>query len=246
VKTTGKVERKSDAEVHVATVSAQNQWLPIELTLETGPVGRASATPEGASAPELLDMTWHTAEDPRPRAMQLRRILLPWAKPHELEYLQPATERKVPELAGGDWKRGRELFFSERVACFKCHQVRREGTHVGPDLSNLIHRDYASVMKDILQPSAAINPDAVAYNIQLKDGETITGVPVRESSTEIVFADSTGQITTIGRGQVESMKASSISLMPEGLLQALSGQEVKDLLTFLLTPKAPNQTAASK
>jgi len=225
---TSKAQRVSPNESHVTVQSARNQWLPIELTLATGPN-------------TTLDVSWHTGEDSRPRALFLRRILLPWAKPHEGDSFETAP-RVVPEIAGGNWQRGRELFFSDRAACFKCHTVRGEGGKIAPDLSNLVHRDYASVMKDIQFPSAAINPDAVAYNIQLKDGETITGVPLRETASEIMIGDANGQPITLNLERVASKKASVISLMPEGLLQGLDKQQVKDLMTFLLTqPEVPKQ-----
>jgi len=215
-----KAQRITANESHVTVQSARNQWLPIELTVATGPN-------------TALDVSWHTAEDSRPRTLFLRRILLPWAKPYEGDSFE-AAPRVVPEIAGGNWQRGRELFFGDRAACYKCHTVRGEGGKIAPDLSNLIHRDYTSVMKDIQFPSAAINPDAVAYNIQLKDGETITGVPLRETATEIVIGDANGQPVTLNLDRVASKKASVISLMPEGLLQGLDKQQVKNLMTFLL------------
>src|SRR4030095_1784634 len=138
--------------------------------------------------------------------------------PYEGDSFETAP-RVVPEIAGGNWQRGRDLFFGDRAACYKCHTVRGEGGKIAPDLSNLVHRDYASVMKDIQYPSAAINPDAVAYNIQLKDGEMLTGVPLRDTASEIVIGDANGQPVTVPLDRIASRKASVISLMPEGLLQ---------------------------
>jgi putative heme-binding domain-containing protein len=227
-----KARRVSANESQVTVESARNQWLPIELTLATGPNC-------------ALDVSWHTAEDNRPRALPLRRIFLPWAKPQEGDSFETAP-RAVPEIAGGNWKRGHEIFFSDRAACYKCHTVRGEGGKIAPDLSNLVHRDYASVMKDIQYPSAAINPDAVAYNIQLKDGEMLTGVPLRETASEIVIGDANGQPVTVPLDRIASRKASVISLMPEGLLQGLDKQQLKDLMTFLLTePEVSKQAHPS-
>jgi len=218
-------KRISNGESHVTVQTARNKWLPIEVVL---------------SQP-TLEVSWHTAEDSRPRALQLRRILLPWARPFESDSFETAP-REIPEIAGGNWQRGREIFFSDQAACHKCHTVRNEGGRIAPDLSNLVYRDYASVMKDITQPSAAINPDAVAYNIYLKDGEMITGVPLKETSTEMIFGDVNGQPLTIKRDRIGETKASTISLMPEGLLQGMSEQQVKDLMTFLLRqPEPPKQ-----
>jgi putative heme-binding domain-containing protein len=202
----------------------------------------------GASAP-ALDVSWFTAEDPRPRALPLRRILLPWAKPAEAAPREE-TERTIPELAGGNWLEGQKVFFGEQAICSKCHFIRGRGTHVGPDLSNLVYRDYASVLKDIAEPSAAINPDHVAYTIELKDGgESLSGVPAGGDASKLLLADASGRITSLARSNIRSMQPSAKSLMPEGLLHALSAQQRKDLLTFLLVPEplqpAPLEIAGS-
>jgi len=218
-----KIERISDYETHLVFAPKTN-WFALETTLQTS-----------TRAEPLLEIFWFTAEDNRPRAFPLRRFLLPWAEREEISRTNE-TERVVPEIAGGNWLRGRKIFFGDQAACFKCHLMRGDGGKVGPDLSNLIHRDFASVMKDITQPSAAINPDHVAYNIELKDGELLTGVSIGENENEFSLADAGGKAITISKKQITSMKPSTISLMPEGLLQNFSERQVKDLLTFLLAP----------
>src|SRR5262249_14602283 len=145
-------------------------------------------------------------------------------------------ERELPELAGGNWLRGKHLFESDTPACHKCHQIGGRGGRVGPDLSNLVHRDLASVLKDIQQPSAAINPDHVAYHVELRDGELLLGVPVGDGGSEVTLADATGQTRAIARSQIMAMRPSNVSLMPEGLIKDLSPQATKDLLSFLLLP----------
>ncbi|HZV34954.1 MAG TPA: c-type cytochrome, partial [Verrucomicrobiae bacterium] len=198
--------------------------LPLEITLST--VGRQ---------PDL-EISWFTDEDPRPRAFPLRRILMPFAKP-ETDEPPSIGPRKIPEIAGGDWERGRKIFFGEQAGCFKCHQVGGEGGRIGPDLSSLVYRDYASVYKDVTQPSAAINPDHIAYNIQLKDGEMATGVIMEDRADALVLGQATGQTLTVEKSKIAGMKASSLSLMPEGLLNPLTPQQQRDLFTFLLMKK---------
>ena len=110
-----------------------------------------------------------------------------------------------------------------------------EGGKLGPDLSSLTQRDYASVLKDITEPSAAINPDHLAYNLELKDGAAANGVILDDTPEKIVLGQATGQSLVIEKSRISSMKASAVSLMPEGLLKTLSAQQQKDLLTFLLT-----------
>jgi len=157
--------------------------------------------------------------------------MLPWAKP-----MAPVSvNMRITEIEGGDWERGKKIFFGDQAACHKCHQINGEGGTIGANLSNLIYRDYASVMKDITQPSAAINPDHIAYNVELKDGTIENGVVMQNNAEKIVLGQANGQTITIPKTNYVSMKASAVSLMPENLLKGLDAQQQKDLMTFLLT-----------
>jgi putative heme-binding domain-containing protein len=180
-----------------------------------------------------LDATWTTAEDDRARALPLRRFLLPWARQKRADASELAT-RTIPELDGGNWLRGREVFFSDAAACSKCHRVRGGGGQIGPDLSNLIHRDYASVLRDVREPSAAINPDYVACTVVLTDGRLLTG-PMRSLDAQrMVVGDITGKETIIARDEIEQIEASPLSIMPHGIVTSLGAARLRDLLTFLL------------
>ena len=221
LKTIGaRIEQKAAGEVQFTVQSQPGTWQPLELTIATG---------DGEPA---LDVAWHTAEDHRPRALPLRRVLLPWAR--AVASVPAETKRVIPEIAGGDWVRGKAVFASAQAACAVCHQVRGEGGIVGPDLSNLVHRDYASVLRDIVEPSAALNPDRLAHVVELKDGTTAGGVILDESPTSIVLADAAGAQRTIARSAIAGMKASAVSLMPPGLWEGLTSQQQRDLMTFLL------------
>jgi putative heme-binding domain-containing protein len=218
LKTTARVKRVSDGEVQATTESRLGTWLPFEVTLQTG------------SGEPTLDASWLTVEDERPRAFPVRRVLMPWA----VLKAEPSTgPRQVPEIAGGDWENGRKMFF-DKALCYKCHTVRGTGGKIGPDLSNLVYRDYASVLRDITEPSAAINPDFLAFNVQLNDGEMANGVVMENTAENLVLGQVDGRSLTIPKSKVKAMKPSTISLMPENILQGLSEQQRKDLLTFLL------------
>jgi putative heme-binding domain-containing protein len=202
----------------ITTQSKEHHWLPVEVSLAT------SAGNPG------LEVSWFTSEDSRPRPLALRRVFMPWAQP----YVAKASLNPVAEIEGGNWERGRKLFFGDQATCYKCHMVRGEGGTIGPDLSNLIFRDYASVLKDINEPSAALNPEHIAYTVQLQAGEVETGVVLKNNREQLVLGQATGKNLTIPKEKVASMKASAVSLMPEGLLKGLNAQEQKDLMTFLL------------
>ncbi len=168
--------------------------------------------------------------------LALRRLFVPWANNKKTSKVQPPHIAALSkELEGGSWGRGRKLFFGEKANCAKCHRVGSEGERIGPNLSNLIHRDYQSVLRDILQPSFAINPDHLSQTILLADGRVLTGV-VATSEGQLIVGDKDGKQITIAPDDVEEMRPSKVSIMPEGVAGQLGPEAMRDLLTYLLTP----------
>jgi putative heme-binding domain-containing protein len=211
----------------VTVKPAANAPVLLEVVLPTG----------GAVAD--LSIAYHTREDARPRTLPLRRFLLPWAATQP-DAPRDLAQRDIPELKGGDWGRGRHVFFSDEAGCARCHRVAGQGSDIGPDLSNLAHRDYASVLRDISEPSYAIHPDYITQLIALKDGRVLTG-SVRSEGERLHVGDNQGRLTTLRRDEIESMIPAAVSIMPEGLPKQLGPAKMKDLLTFLLAdpPRMP-------
>lgn len=178
-----------------------------------------------------LDVSYHTADDSTERPFHLHRFLLPWSR--DFNDSTPTTDTELAKV-DGDWHRGRKVFFSESASCSKCHTVMGQGGRIGPDLSNLIHRDRTSVLRDITNPSAAINPDYISYQIALTDGNILTG-PVRTSGKMFHVGTSEGKETVIDASQIEVFQPANISIMPEDIEKKISPQDMNDLLAFLLT-----------
>ena len=187
---------------------------------------------ETANRLPSLTAHWHTSEDSRARSLPLVRLLLPWAR-RSSEPPALIDNRDLPELAGGDWLRGRQEFLGSEAGCSKCHAVRGEGGAIGPDLSNLTKRDYASVLRDVTQPSFAINPDHVTQVVLLATGRVLTGT-VRTDAEQLIVSDQEGKTTIVPREDVEDIQASELSIMPEGIPKTLGPDRLRDLLTFLL------------
>jgi putative heme-binding domain-containing protein len=213
--------KETDADgTHEITLPPGEELLPIEIAL---------ATP---SAEPLLEVNYRTDADDRLRPLPPTRILLPWASTKADDSASPS--RSMPaELAGGDWLRGRNAFYGEKAQCAKCHAIGGAGGRSGPNLSNVRHRDYTSVLRDIAQPSFAINPDFVAYGITLQDGRRLTGT-VRNDGPMMRIADSQGDEMLLDRDEVEEMMPLAISTMPQDLPKAIGPGAMRDLLTFLL------------
>ena len=196
-------------------------------------------TSPGGAVP--LTVRFTTNEDRRARPLPVRRMLLPWADTDLHALGREAVAGRPPELEGGSWARGRAVFFGEQALCSRCHAVHGKGGDLGPDLSNLVHRDYASVLRDITSPSFAINPDHLTYLLELTDGRTLTGA-VRTAGDRVRVDDAKGAVTDVARADVARMAPLSVSTMPEGLPALLGPDRMRDLMTFLLTapPRMPD------
>lgn len=219
-------EQENNIKTSFSFSPREGELTPIEIALATGR--------EGADL--RLSVSWHTAEDARPRSIPLARLLVPWARSDTSEAKPETLAREVPdEWKGGSRSRGRDLFFGEVARCSQCHTVRGEGGRIGPDLSNLVDRDHASVLRDLREPSAAINPDYITYNVALRDGRVLTG-PLRTEGETLRIGDTQGHETIIPRAEVDETQAQSTSIMPEGLPALLGPDRLKDLLAFLMEP----------
>ena len=176
------------------------------------------------------DLTF--ALDGQARPISVSRLFVPWASeaPAKAANAMPVARTDVK----GRWLHGRRLFFGA-AACGTCHTIRGEGVMVGPDLSNLIFRDRESVLKDILQPSAAINPDHLGSVVKFKDGEEATGIVRVLNKEKVILRQAGGVETERPRGEVASVEPMKTSLMPDGFGAALTADQQEDLLTFLLT-----------
>ena len=114
---------------------------------------------------------------------------------------------------------------------------------IAPDLGNLIHRDPTSVLRDIREPNATINPDYVAYNVSLKNGEDLVGFVRAQDPGALRIVAVDGKEREVPRGELKELRPSPLSLMPSGLLDGLKEGQVRDLLTFLLNA-APTRVRA--
>jgi putative heme-binding domain-containing protein len=184
----------------------------------------------GAGDPGLT-VTWTTDRSATPRPLPLRRMLLPYARAQELPPMPHNAD--LPQLAGGNWLRGREVFQS---ICATCHSFNGQGPRVGPDLANLVYRDYDSVLRDIREPSAAINPEHVGYQITKTDGSELTAVVLAETADAVTLAQVGGPAVDLPRREITAMKPLAASLMPPGLDAALEPEKLRDLMRFLLVP----------
>lgn len=135
----------------------------------------------------------------------------------------------------GDAKRGRERFLDgQSMQCALCHRVQGTGRSVGPDMDGIgKRRSRQELLVSILDPSKLIDPKYSTHQILTADGQLVSGLLVRDADAEIVLRSANGRNHRISKGEIESRRVQSESLMPSGLAADLTAQEVADLLAFL-------------
>jgi uncharacterized repeat protein (TIGR03806 family) len=135
----------------------------------------------------------------------------------------------------GDVAAGRKLFFeAEGVRCRSCHQIRGQGTALGPDLST-IGKDStpAQLLEAMLEPSKKIDPKFLPLVVETKDGLVHTGLLVEKTADAVVLKDEKNEAIRIPAADVELAVTQQKSLMPELLLRDLTARQVADLTAFL-------------
>jgi len=132
----------------------------------------------------------------------------------------------------GDAAHGREIFAQN---CTSCHALHGLGHEVGPNLAALTDKTPADWLLAILDPNAAVEPRFVAYNLETRDERSLSGIVSAETATTLTLVQGGGTTEKLLRSDIASMRASGLSLMPEGLEQAIPPEAMADLIAFLKT-----------
>jgi putative membrane-bound dehydrogenase-like protein len=141
------------------------------------------------------------------------------------------VRRFLPALElRGDGQRGRAVF---QQRCQSCHRLGKEGFAVGPDLAGTRSGGKEKLLINILDPNREVPPNYFAYTIDTKDGDNYTGIIANESAGSVTLRQALGLEVVVARSQLAQMQASRLSLMPEGLEEGLSHQEMADLIEFV-------------
>ena len=141
-------------------------------------------------------------------------------------YLTAATS------GSGDAGRGKAAFAKR---CANCHRLEGAGHAVGPDLAPLTHKPAEYMLTAILDPNRAVEDRYLEYVALTTDGRQLTGILLEETGASLTLAAPEGKKLTVSRSELDQIKSSGKSLMPEGIEGGLTPQDLADLLEFLST-----------
>ena len=142
-----------------------------------------------------------------------------------------AQVRKLLTTGKGDAEKGHETF---KTMCAVCHTLGREGGKIGPDLTGYERDNLDFMLPAIVDPSLAIREEFTAFTAVTRDGQTLTGFLEAQTPQSVTMRDLNSQKLVLSRADLKSLTASPMSLMPEGLLDALSEQQVRDFFAYLV------------
>lgn len=146
------------------------------------------------------------------------------------ELAKLAQEKK----SGFDYERGKQMFAVAQ--CYKCHRFAGQGGIQGPDLTAASQRfSPRDMLTSIIEPSKEISDQYEATIFQTEE-ETIIGRVANLNGNVLMVSTNMldpGNFTNIERHEIVETKASKVSMMPGGLLDTLTADEVIDLLVYL-------------
>lgn len=132
----------------------------------------------------------------------------------------------------GDAKRGETLFTK---SCATCHKMGSVGQDIGPNLASITDKRPEALLSAILDPSVAVEARYLQYKVLTNQGRVLNGLLATETASSITLIDAQGKQETILRQQIDRLRASDKSLMPEGLEKDLHPQDIADLIAYLRT-----------
>jgi putative membrane-bound dehydrogenase-like protein len=148
----------------------------------------------------------------------------------KVEQVQKLKNQLTAEfLRSADAAAGRTVF---NKTCGRCHSLLGEGGHIGPDLTGANRGNLDFLLQKVIDPSAAVPNDYQMQLIALKDGRLVSGVIRQRNPQAIVVQTETEQLT-LATGDIDSIRPSGQSLMPERQLDSLRREEIRDLFAYL-------------
>jgi putative membrane-bound dehydrogenase-like protein len=157
------------------------------------------------------------------------------------EQVIAAMRSRLHSGPAGDPHSGLLVF---KKLCAQCHKIHGEGQDVGPDITQNGRGSFEQLLSNVFDPSLVIGSAYQAVTVATTDGRVLTGLLTEESPQRVVLKLQGGKLEVIAREEIEAIRQSALSLMPEELEKQLTEQELRDLFSFLTLDRPPTDPAA--
>ncbi|MBI1354593.1 MAG: c-type cytochrome [Acidobacteria bacterium] len=179
--------------------------------------------------PDILEK----AAAPYPEPVQKKAAALLAGRADDRAADQQKLQALLAELPEGDVRRGQAVFNSSEASCSSCHAIGYAGGRIGPGLTKIGEiRSRQDLLEAVVFPSASFVRSFEPLVIQTQD-DIFNGVPIEEDDAQITLALNADDQARILRADIEEVRPGTVSVMPSGLADQLSRQQLADLLAFL-------------
>ncbi|MDG2390725.1 MAG: dehydrogenase [Planctomycetaceae bacterium] len=135
-----------------------------------------------------------------------------------------------------------ELVFNK--VCGQCHKIYGKGEEVGPEITLNGRNSFEQLLSNVFDPSLVIGASYQSYTVVTDEGRVLNGLLVEDTKSKITLKIQGGKRETIPRAEIEILKKSPVSLMPEKLEEQIKAQELIDLFAFITLDKHPSDKSA--
>jgi putative heme-binding domain-containing protein len=130
----------------------------------------------------------------------------------------------------GDATKGRQTYLAK---CASCHRLAGEGNTLGPDLETVKNAGREKLLTSVLDPNGEVAPNFTAYVVDTVEGDSQSGVIASETPAAVTLRMAYGMEVAIPRADIKAMRSAGLSMMPEGLEEGMTPQDLADLLEYV-------------
>jgi putative membrane-bound dehydrogenase-like protein len=156
----------------------------------------------------------------------------PASKDKEMLLAKFKKQLNQASLKKANLANGRALY---QKNCMQCHKLFDEGGDVGPELTGSQRANLDYVLENVLDPSAVVQREYQVVVVTLDSGRTLTGI-VKEETDRALTLRTQNELVVISKAEIESRVQSKLSMMPDGMFDKLTNEEVRDLVAYLASP----------
>jgi putative heme-binding domain-containing protein len=205
------------------TLASRGHWsLQLLKAIQTGGLKRTQI-------PDEISNRLRASKDQQ--VQELATKLLPQVQPVPVEFQDRINQiTAVLQRAPGNPYAGESAY---DLRCAACHKLFFKGGNIGPDLTAYQRDNLGTMLPSIVNPNAEIREGYQYYNVETKDGRSLSGFFVDRDNQVTILRELDGESFTLRAAEIQDLQPVGRSLMPEGLLEGMTDQELRDLFAYL-------------